>query len=645
MPDFQGTPDPRSLVADGKAGTGSAYILQNAYKAGLDLQRHYDDQDAANLRNQAKLAQQAKLATEKQAGQQLNEFLKDFDPSRAAAQDQQRFAQMWQDTVITPTADAYRNGRNPMLPQNAAIAGEVRGRKAKIMALVNASAQRNSELGANLRTISSDSEGLYGSKADYMNRVNEWNALSVEERATTPPPSLEEVVNENKVGANIVSRIRLSKRTDAQRNGLQITETTDEGITPQNRLAAVDELLAMPGIKKKFQGEYEALAGGKRPASLDEYLHTRAETIVRNYEVSNHDENISFQQARPEPAGNARYERESSQQNQSATNLLTKYNQLRTGGAEQYGQPTIIGGKSYLRSDEFNNYTVGAFNGKPNQVRGVYRDEAGKMYLATDATAGQPVEMRDEDAFNKFLLPAWTGGNMKGKAEVLQAAAKQFFVPGTNTLNTRSLGSAGTAQGEAEARDVLGRNQRYVNSFAEQMGETARGIDPTSTTMITAKSGKQYPKADVDAASLTALFKRGKLVVNGAALQNPKVEVTKAKGDNPRTLTLSYDVTNKKGDVTTKTQEVTPARLAELMKGFVPKEEKLARPDAQRADRAAPGTAPAAGALERATTVTTGTGSSSSSGSSSKGKRDLFGLGAPAETPAPKSGKRNILGL
>ena len=641
--------DAKSLVFDGRAGTGAAYVLKDAFQKGLDLQRHYDDQDAqraqqdkllAHRDKQAaeKAAHQDQLAQDKQADARLDAFAK-FDPSGIMPEDAQRIVERHQAMLRQTQADIAA-GRNPGNRTNAAEYTRMMSTSAANQAEAEKSKQYNTERIKQAQTIQGAGiDNPYNTAAN----VAAWDAFvqaSPEQRLQMGTPKLSHYVDLMKVtrivGGDVQKALRTTTTSKEERTsvGSGVRTTTTKALDPQFVENTAQGLRNYPGVDEKLQDEYRALPPSEKKQYLnyDQFAEARATEYARSLAAGGTESTLTLNRAPQPRVENQHYAQERTDQHQSATNLLTKYNQLRTGGAEQYGQPVVIGGKSYLRSDEFNNYTVGDYNGKPNQVRGVLRDEAGKMYLATDASNGRPVEMTDQDAFNKFLLPAWTGSNMKGKAEVLQAAARRFFVPGTNTLDTHALGNAGTVEGEASARGALHANKRYVQVLHEELANTALAIDPASTDTAEYR-GKRLSKAQVGASTLTTILKRGRLEYEGSTMHNPVVSVvgTGAKAH----LELSYEkVVDKKGTTQAATLKVTPARLAELMKGFVPKEDHLKKPVTDARANAAPGTAPTVTAQQAATTVTTKT---------SSGKRDLLNLGVSPVNP--KLTKRNSLGL
>jgi len=623
------TTDARSLVFDGKAGTGSAVIFKDYYRIPLDIGLRLDQQDAQRAVAQAKLDQQGKQLQEKQATAELSKF-QEIDLTKAAAQDQARLTELWNTTVMKPTGALLAAGQNPMLARNGVAAAELRAKKQQVLQLATASQQRQAQVADNTKVILADSEGLYGDKTEYQQKLAAWNQLPIEQRAETDPPALEEFVNLDKVGANIISRLKLTERTDAERKGLQVTETTDAGITPENRSAAKRELLAMPGVQKKLQAEYEALPSNRRPASLDAFLDTRADKTIRDHEYTKHDEKVTFRQPTAASVSDRHWNVERNANLSQATALITKYNQLRSGSTEQFREPVVVSGKNYLKSDEFNNYTLGTFNGKPNQVRGLFRDERGGIYLATDESGGVPKPLTDAEAFNKFLLPAWTGGNQKGDPAILQEAARKFFVKGTNTLRTRALGNPSTRSQEQDARRVLARNDMAASAMNSFVVQAAAGL-----------SAKSDPR---QVASFNRTLERGDLAYGGQTLTNPRLEVAGTK-EKP-VLQLVHDV-KKKGEMVPAAIPLKPGQLGELLKkGYQPRANFLEGPGAPDAASQSPGTTPTPAGLQAATVVKRGSSSSRSSGSTKgSSKQDRLGLGGTPSSTAKPTGKRNLLGL
>lgn len=642
-PNSSNTPDARSLVSDGRAGTGSAFLLQNAWGKAVDIGLAFGRQDAADARQRTVLGhQRAAAAAKSEADQQAaaDKYIagnSKFDPTGVMPEDTQHFVEMHNASVAQTAADIARN-RHPGNSRNAPEWQGFQQRTGTLVAEADQSKQWNQERIKQMQTVQGAGvDNPYDSKRI----TEEWKAfaaLPFEERVRVGPPKLARYLDPMRIAKITMTDVKLAKSGEGKPvsiGGQQgVENTVTQAFKPEDIALGAKSIRAYPGVEELFTDEYKALpvAQRERYGNYEEYALDRSVALARSQEGGGTVRTLSLHN-KPVPSVSVRQREQSWNASQeSATNLLTKYSQLKGGSPEQFPLPAVVDGKSYLKSDEFNAYNLGTgADGKPNHITGVLRDGEGRLFLTTTDSPA-PTELRDQDAFNKFLLPLWTGGNMKGKPEVLQSAAKKFFEPGTNTLNVSGLGNSATPASQREVGKAIAGNQAYTSALHQQLAETAQRIDPNSDATVEFK-GKAYPKAAVDAATLTALLKRGHLMVEGSKMLNPSVTVKGAGGKVQ--LLLNFDkVVDKKGTVQPANMLVTPSRLAELMKGYVPNDKKLDKPATAERATPAPGTAPMAAAQRAATTVTTKT---------SSGKRDLLNLSAPAA--APTSTKRNRLGL
>ena len=629
------TVDPKAAVYEGKAGSGDAVILGDAWKTPLALGNQYGKEDATARSAAAKLAQKtaadkakadAKLAAEK------DKDLKDLmsiDTSKAWEVDSNNIRTEY-NGLVEYVQGAMAKGKNPADPKNTVEWGESQRLRKSIQDHASDSMQQGDRFKTLGTLIDGDKDGIYDKQAVHTMLQKYRESSSDERRAMDLKP--ESFINRGKDLLAIMAKVKQEEnKTTKGLDGRGSTETKTTTGYNDDQLTKMAELHRQTqGVDGKLDREYKTMLAdpdekkkwGSTADSFDTWANAKVKSEIKELEATNEQTERSMKtpEATHYPtSAEINAKNDDKKGAESITKAYDEAKDLVHGNTKSFPVQSQKY-KGYWENQSYTGMSIGGYQyvnpktGKPetvdNQIMGVYRDfENNKTYIRTTASTlsspdpkAQLIEVDENNALPTIIRGIFKKNGGKGDAVDALMVKNGLGTPGSSHVN---FGGTSATFDQADYDKRKGTGPAYQARQEKFKTVLLANVDHYDDSFTGDGSADAKRSAAVNTDLAHGMLTITDALDENVIARNVKVDFKAGHGLSRRSIEISYDATDKNGVTTRKTDKITKEKLAAAMATFE------LDPNANQRVAAMPKRGAAAAQNTTTTTKTTGTSTSS----------------------------------